>query len=86
MIALLGAPTEGGIVVSVADTGEGISEDNQARVFDRFYRVDQARMSISGRLGLGLPIAKSVMDLHGGRISMQSRQGIGTCVSLFFPH
>jgi signal transduction histidine kinase len=71
--------------IAVTDSGAGIAEDSQARVFDRFYRVDAARTSTSGRLGLGLPITKSIMDLHGGSIALQSRVGHGTVVTLTFP-
>jgi two-component system heavy metal sensor histidine kinase CusS len=78
-------PDAEGIVVEVTDTGEGVSEEEQARVFDRFYRADKARVSTSGRLGLGLPIARSIMDLHGGAISLRSKLGHGTVVSLTFP-
>jgi signal transduction histidine kinase len=73
------------LVIEVTDTGEGVSEEDQARVFDRFYRADKARISTSGRLGLGLPIAKSIMDLHGGAITLRSALGRGTVVSLTFP-
>lgn len=73
------------VVIEVRDTGEGVPEEEQARVFDRFYRADKARSAASGRLGLGLPIAKSVMDLHGGAISLRSKLGQGTVVSLSFP-
>jgi two-component system heavy metal sensor histidine kinase CusS len=73
------------IRIHVRDTGEGVSEEAQARVFDRFYRADAARTSASGRIGLGLPIAKSIMELHGGAISMRSRLGEGTTVTLDFP-
>ena len=73
------------VIIEVQDTGEGVPVDEQARVFDRFYRADKARNPTSGRLGLGLPIAKSVMDLHGGSISLRSKLGHGTVVSLVFP-
>jgi two-component system, OmpR family, heavy metal sensor histidine kinase CusS len=73
------------VVIEVTDTGEGVSKEEQARVFDRFYRADKARSSTSGRLGLGLPIAKSIMDLHGGAIALRSQLGQGTVVSLTFP-
>jgi signal transduction histidine kinase len=54
-------------------------------VFDRFFRADKARNAGSGRVGLGLPIAKSIMDLHGGSISFESKLGQGTVVTLVFP-
>ncbi|GAM98286.1 heavy metal sensor histidine kinase [alpha proteobacterium U9-1i] len=77
--------SEGAVSIEVADTGEGISEEAQARVFDRFYRVDEVRTATSGRMGLGLPIAKSIMDLHGGSIALVSQVGQGTSIVLTFP-
>lgn len=73
------------VVIEVADNGEGVPAEAQARVFDRFYRVDAARTSTSGRIGLGLPIAKSIMELHGGSIVLRSTPGQGTVVALSFP-
>lgn len=75
----------GDLMVEVADTGEGIPEHARERVFDRFYRVDQARSSTSGRVGLGLPITRSIVDLHGGAITLTSEVGRGTRVTLTFP-
>lgn len=84
-IRIEAATFEDHVTIEVADTGEGVSEDAQARVFDRFYRVDAARTATSGRIGLGLPIAKSIMELHGGAIALQSAPGKGTTVTLTFP-
>lgn len=75
---------DGALAVEVADTGEGIAEAERARIFDRFYRADQARSATSGRFGLGLPITKSIMDLHGGSITLFSELGKGTTVELMF--
>lgn len=77
--------TDAGIVIEVRDTGEGVPDEDQERVFDRFYRADKTRNASSGRMGLGLPIAKSIMDLHGGTISLRSKVGHGTAVALTFP-
>lgn len=76
---------EGALRLQVADTGEGIPQDAQARVFDRFYRADQARSATSGRFGLGLPITKSIVALHGGDIDLSSQVGRGTTITLRFP-
>ncbi len=84
-VAIQAHATEGFLVIEVQDTGEGVSHEEQARVFDRFYRADKARNASSGRMGLGLPIAKSIMDLHGGSISLRSKVGHGTVVTLTFP-
>lgn len=64
--------------VAVADTGEGIAPDDLPHVFDRFYRADKSRGSDSGAGGLGLAIARRIVDLHGGEISAASRLGEGT--------
>jgi two-component system, OmpR family, heavy metal sensor histidine kinase CusS len=74
---------EPGVVVEVADTGPGMSEEVRAHVFDRFYRGGGGR-SRNG-LGLGLAITKSIMELHGGAIELRSREGFGAQVQLFFP-
>jgi signal transduction histidine kinase len=73
------------VVVEVEDTGEGMCEEAQARVFERFFRVDRARTATSGRIGLGLSITKSIVDLHGGSVAISSRLGEGTIVRLTFP-
>jgi two-component system, OmpR family, heavy metal sensor histidine kinase CusS len=84
-IAIDVSSTDRAVMIEVRDTGEGVSEEEQGRVFDRFYRADKARSAASGRLGLGLPIAKSIMDLHGGEIWLRSKPGHGTSVVLSFP-
>lgn len=64
-----------GVEFIVHDTGMGISEEDQKHVFDRFYRVDQARARNSGGSGLGLSIIKSIVNAHEGQISLQSVLG-----------
>ena len=75
----------GNVRIEVSDTGAGIPEDHLSRVFDRFYRVDPSRTPTSGGAGLGLSIVKSIMDLHEGRVEIQSQPGRGTTVTLSFP-
>ncbi|MGE0741149.1 MAG: sensor histidine kinase [Hyphomonadaceae bacterium] len=84
-VAIRVSETEHDVAIEVSDTGEGISEEAQARVFDRFYRVDTVRNPTSGRLGLGLPITKSIVDLHGGKIALRSQPGQGTSVTIVLP-
>ncbi len=74
----------GMISIDVVDTGEGIPIDAQVHIFDRFYRADQVRSPTSGRVGLGLPITRSIMMLHGGTIAVESKPGFGTRMKLEF--
>jgi two-component system OmpR family sensor kinase len=73
------------ILVSVADTGEGIPAEHLTHVFDRLYRVDDARSRETGGAGLGLAIAKQMVELHGGRIWVESDTGGGTRFSFTLP-
>ncbi|MEI6208093.1 MAG: heavy metal sensor histidine kinase [Desulfuromonadales bacterium] len=70
----------------ICDSGHGIAEEDLARVFDRFYRADRSRSNYQQGSGLGLPIVKSIMDLHGGTVTVASHPGRGTTVTLRFPH
>jgi heavy metal sensor kinase len=65
-------------VLTVADTGAGISEEDQKHVFDRFFRADKARSRDAGGSGLGLAICKSIIEAHGGSIDVSSELGVGT--------
>ena len=69
---------KGRVRFSVSDTGIGIAKEDQAKVFDRFYRVDKARSREMGGNGLGLAIAQEIVHLHKGRIWIQSELGKGT--------
>jgi len=70
--------------IVVDDTGSGIAAVDLPFVFDRFYRADPSRPA-SGRVGLGLPIAKSIVELHGGDISLESTLGSGTRATISIP-
>ncbi|HKS48385.1 MAG TPA: ATP-binding protein [Amycolatopsis sp.] len=76
----------GGMVeIAVTDRGIGIAEDEQHRVFERFYRADKARSRATGGTGLGLAIVKHVAANHGGEVKLWSRPGIGSTFTLRIP-
>ena len=76
---------DGWVRIAVADTGVGIAPEDQAHIFDRFWRHDKARSRKLGGSGLGLSIAKSIAEAHGGRISVQSELGKGTTFEVLLP-
>jgi signal transduction histidine kinase len=74
-----------GIVLEVEDTGIGMSPEEAAAVFTRFYRAPGSRAARIPGLGLGLPIARSIAEAHGGRIECTSTPGAGTAFTVFLP-
>ena len=78
-------PSSKYITVRVSDTGCGIEDHDLPRVFDRFYRGEKSREDYSGNAGLGLAIAKRVMELHGSSISVSSAPGAGATFSFAVP-
>ena len=73
------------VEISVTDQGVGISESDQVRIFERFYRVDPARSRETGGTGLGLAIVKHICANHGGECSVWSSPGEGSTFTLKFP-
>ena len=80
------AADAGGSSITVADTGIGIAPEHQARVFERFYRVDKSHSKASGGTGLGLSIVKHAVQYHHGRIELESTPGTGTTIRVVFPN
>ncbi|OZM74738.1 two-component sensor histidine kinase [Amycolatopsis antarctica] len=77
--------TGNGVEIAVTDRGIGIAEEEQQRVFERFYRVDKARSRATGGTGLGLAIVKHVAANHGGEVRLWSRPGTGSTFTLSIP-
>lgn len=78
--------TENGqAVLTVTDTGQGISEEDLPHVFERFFRADRARSRAEGRSGLGLAIAQTIAQAHGGTLTVTSELGVGSTFILRLP-
>jgi signal transduction histidine kinase len=73
------------IEIGVKDKGIGIPDNEQKRIFEKFYRGKQASSMSPTGTGLGLTLVKHIMDAHGGNIIVQSKPGEGSCVSLILP-
>jgi heavy metal sensor kinase len=84
-VSIRGREVDHQVEIQVEDTGIGIHPTHLAHVFKRFYRVEQSRNSDRGGSGLGLSIAQSAVEAHGGSISIESAPGRGTVVSIRLP-
>jgi signal transduction histidine kinase len=84
-ITLTSSVRSGELLISVEDRGPGIPREELPRIFERFYRLDKARSRRLGGTGLGLPIAKTTVEAHGGRIEAMSHLGEGTRFTLRLP-
>ena len=73
------------VTIEVCDEGPGISEEERSKVFERFYRADSARSSQEGGAGLGLAIARWIVDLHGGDIRVEAREPHGCRMVVVLP-
>jgi signal transduction histidine kinase len=78
-------PENGAIEIAVADTGSGIPAEHLPRLFERFYRADPARSRGGGGTGIGLAIARSVVEAHGGKITAESDPGLGSVFTFDLP-
>lgn len=84
-VILHAEPIAGGVAVSIHDTGQGILSEDLPHVFERFYRGDKSRTCLSGGAGLGLAIAKGIVEAHGGSIGVASQHGQGTVFTFILP-
>jgi two-component system OmpR family sensor kinase len=71
--------------LKISDTGTGLSKEEQERIFSRFYRATESRSQSNGGAGLGLCIAQSIAEAHGGRIQVDSKPGQGSTFTVFLP-
>jgi two-component system heavy metal sensor histidine kinase CusS len=83
-ITLLTEQTNGSVTVAVENPGAGIPQEHLEKLFDRFYRVDRSRSDSANSTGLGLSIVKSIMELHGGQVTVDSHLGGTTRFVLWF--
>lgn len=72
------------VIFKVKDTGIGIPEEHQARVFERFYRVDKSRSKSTGGTGLGLAIVKHIVAVHGAALKLESEVNVGSTITITF--
>jgi signal transduction histidine kinase len=73
------------VEISVTDNGEGIPAEDLPDIFERFYRVDKSRTRATGGRGLGLTIARRLVEAHGGQVAAQSEPGRGSRFSFTIP-
>jgi two-component system NtrC family sensor kinase len=85
MVTISAWETEGEVAVEVSDTGIGIAPEDQAHIFDKFYRVKSSQVSGIEGTGLGLAIVKSIVEGHGGRVWVESEPGQGSTFSFALP-
>ncbi|WP_327036831.1 sensor histidine kinase [Microbacterium sp. CH12i] len=82
----IGVKTEGDVVeIAVSDQGIGIAESDRDRIFERFYRADEARSRRTGGTGLGLSIVKHATQRHGGEVRLWSRPSRGSTFTMVLP-
>lgn len=83
-IQIQGKVSDGAYEVQVRDWGIGMTSEQSARAFEKFYRADASNVAVSGT-GLGMPIVKHIVEAHGGRVWLESTPGAGTCVHFTLP-
>jgi signal transduction histidine kinase len=76
---------DGEALLEVADSGAGVPVQDEARIFERFYRADPSRSRSTGGAGLGLAIVKHITEAHGGRVELHNRPGRGATFRVTLP-
>ena len=84
-VAIKASSTNGSVTIAVRDTGPGISEADQAKIFEEFQQADSSTTKEKGGTGLGLAIAKRIVEMHGGRLWVESQLGQGATFSFMVP-
>jgi signal transduction histidine kinase len=84
-ICITATASDGHFALSVTDTGPGIPQEHQARIFEQFHQVDSSNTKAKGGTGLGLAIAKQIVEMHGGRIWVESTLGKGATFQMELP-
>jgi len=82
---VFGAEDQGYLIVSISDTGVGIPANERVKIFERFYRAENPLTVEAGGAGIGLTIAKELIERHGGRIWVDSEVGQGSTFSFIIP-
>jgi len=84
-VAIRTSVANGSFTVAVRDTGPGIAEQDQAKIFEEFQQADSSSTKQKGGTGLGLAIAKRIIEMHGGRLWVESKVGEGATFSFTIP-
>ena len=84
-VAIVVEPDSDHVLVAVEDTGDGVAQETQQRMFDRFWREDDSRTRSSGGAGLGLAISQGLVHAHGGKIWAENRTGGGARIAFTLP-
>jgi len=84
-VTVLAAQTDGGMTITVKDTGIGMKAEDIPEAFERFRQIDNRLSRKYDGAGLGLPLARDLVELHGGRLTLESTPNMGTTATVFFP-